>query len=63
MLINPCYKPILPILAGSRALNFWCPEIKVNEGNEGSEGSEVEEELDEEIKSPRKRKPKQAKTS
>ena len=31
MLINPCYKPILPILVGSRALNFWCPEIKVNE--------------------------------
>ena len=31
--------------------------------DEGNEGSEVEEELDEEIESPRKRKPKQAKTS
>ena len=30
MLINPCYKPILPVLVGSRALNFWYPEIKVN---------------------------------
>ena len=40
MLINPCYKPILPILVGSRALNFWCPEIKVNEGSEGNEGTD-----------------------
>ena len=34
MLINPCYKPILPVLVGSRALNFWCPEIKVNESTD-----------------------------
>ena len=34
MLINPSYKPILPVLVGSRALAFWSPNIKISENTD-----------------------------
>ena len=34
MLINPSYKPILPVLVGSRALAHWSPNIKISENTD-----------------------------
>ena len=34
MLINPNLKPIIPVLVGSRALNYWCPNIKIKDSTD-----------------------------